>query len=100
MRNISNYKWIQKGTFESFKPKLLFAFLLLSMIFINACDDFVEVDLPNSQLNTATVFQDRATANAAIIAIYAKMRDAGVLSGNVSGMSNQLGNYADELVYF
>jgi len=100
MRNISNYKWIQKFTFESFNPKLLFGVLLFSMIFINACDNFVEVDLPNSQLNTATVFQDRATANAAMIAIYTKMRDAGVLSGNVSGMSNQLGNYADELVYY
>ncbi|MBC5862837.1 RagB/SusD family nutrient uptake outer membrane protein [Flavobacterium turcicum] len=100
MKKKSNINCTQKILFESLNRKLLFGMLLFSLVFLNACDNFVEVDLPTSQLNTNAVFQDRATANAAMINIYTKMRDAGILSGNVSGMSNQLGNYADELVYF
>jgi hypothetical protein len=100
MKKKSNFKWIQKIKLSSLNGKLLFGVFLFCLVVLNACDNFVEVDLPKSQLNTSAVFQDRATANAAMINIYAKMRDAGIVSGNVSGISNQLGNYADELVYY
>jgi len=64
------------------------------------CDSFVDVGLPNSQLSSGTVFEERATANAAMTNIYAKLRDSGLLSGNASGMSVALGVYADELDYY
>jgi len=64
------------------------------------CDSFVDVGLPNSQLSSGTVFEERATANAAMTNIYAKLRDTGLLSGNASGMSVALGVYADELDYY
>ncbi|OXA71535.1 RagB/SusD family nutrient uptake outer membrane protein [Flavobacterium aquidurense] len=70
------------------------------MILTQGCDNFVEVDLPSSQLTQSGVFEDKATANAAMVSIYAKMRDSGILSGNLSGLSNQMGNYSDELVYY
>lgn len=64
------------------------------------CEQFLEVELPASQLNTPFVFESYATANAAMVDIYAKMRDNGLLSGNSSGMGASLGAYADELQYF
>ncbi|SHM04867.1 RagB/SusD family nutrient uptake outer membrane protein [Flavobacterium saccharophilum] len=62
-----------------------------------SCDSFVEVDLPKSQLTSTAVFEDYATADAALTDIYANIRDTGILSGEGYGISNQLGNYTDEL---
>jgi hypothetical protein len=60
----------------------------------------VAVDLPPSQLTSTAVFEDKTTANAAMTSIYAKIRDSGILSGSAAGISNELGNYADELVFY
>jgi hypothetical protein len=74
-----------------------FMLLLYISIAVLSCDSFVEVDLPKSQLTNVTVFQDYATADAALTNIYSLIRDNGMLSGNGYGISNQLGNYTDEL---
>ncbi|MFL9829745.1 RagB/SusD family nutrient uptake outer membrane protein [Flavobacterium sp. ST-87] len=74
---------------------------LSSLLLLGAsCDSFVAVDLPESQLSRRAVFEDKATATAALAAIYAKIRDTGLLIGDGSGLSSQLGCYADELVPF
>ncbi|WP_255373725.1 RagB/SusD family nutrient uptake outer membrane protein [[Flexibacter] sp. ATCC 35103] len=72
--------------------KLLYlaGFLLLLI----SCDSFVETDLPKSQLNNEAVFEDYATATAALTDIYSKIRDNGMLNGN--GIPVQLGSYTDE----
>lgn len=79
-------------------------FSVLQLVVISAlmisCDSFVEVELPESQLTKTTVFQDFTTADAAMADVYAKVRDRGVLTGTQNGISNYLGNYADELVYY
>ncbi|MDP5198992.1 RagB/SusD family nutrient uptake outer membrane protein [Flavobacterium sp. DG2-3] len=74
-------------------------FILFLCITTNfaSCDSFVEVDLPKSQLTSVAVFEDYATADAALTDIYSKIRDIGMLSGSGYGISNQLGNYTDEL---
>ncbi|CAC9974409.1 RagB/SusD family nutrient uptake outer membrane protein [Flavobacterium panici] len=74
----------------------LLLFMLLGLLF--SCDSFVEVDLPKSQLTAEAVFEDYNTANAAMTNIYSTVRDKGILCGAPLGISNQLGNYADELV--
>ncbi|MHC0443079.1 RagB/SusD family nutrient uptake outer membrane protein [Flavobacterium sp. 3-210] len=76
----------------------LFLCLAPLLLLINSCDSFVDVELPGSQLNSTTVFKDYSTANAALTDIYSKIRDRGLLTGNGSGLSSQLGNYTDELV--
>lgn len=68
------------------------------LFFMNSCDSFVDVELPGSQMSGVAVFQDYATANAALADIYSKIRDRGFLTGNGSGLSSQLGCYTDELV--
>ncbi|MFH7000966.1 RagB/SusD family nutrient uptake outer membrane protein [Flavobacterium bizetiae] len=72
-------------------------FLFSAVLCFCACDSFVEVDLPKSQLTSGTVFEDYTTANAALVDIYAKLRDNGLLSGTLFGLSAQLGCYTDEL---
>lgn len=78
--------------------KALLALLLL--IGLHSCDSFVEVDLPKSQLINTTVFEDYGTASAALTDIYSKIRDKGILTGTNTGISNQLGNYTDEIIPF
>ena len=68
--------------------------------FFNSCDNFVDIDLPNSQLTEPAVFEDMATADAAMTSIYSKIRDIGLLTGRPTGLSLVLGNYTDELDYY
>jgi hypothetical protein len=65
-----------------------------------ACDSFLEVEQPKSQLTSSTVFKDYTTANAAMADVYSKIRDRGLLTGSQFGLSNQLGNYSDELAFY
>jgi hypothetical protein len=82
---------------HSFLQLFLFSCAVLCM---TSCDSFVEVDLPKSQLTNGTVFEDYATASAALTDIYSKIRDKGLLTGTSSGISNRLGNYTDEMNSF
>lgn len=82
-----------------FKATLLVVVALACFVQV-ACEDFVAVSLPNSQLTAPVVFEDKATANAAMVGVYAKIRENGLLCGTASGLSHQLGNYSDELTYF
>lgn len=79
--------------------------LVLTMYFILlflavGCDRFTDVDLPSSQLTAKDVFQDKTTANAAMVDIYAKIRNHGLLTGYPTGISNGLGLYSDELMFY
>lgn len=79
--------------------KIILGLLLISLSF-NACDDFVDIEIPSSQLTGAVVFDDRNTANAALADIYSKLRDNGILTGSSIGASVNLGIYTDELIYY
>lgn len=72
---------------------ILFFFAFLS------CES-LEVETPTHLLSGETLFTDPNTAEAAIISIYAKMRESGFLSGGSQGLSNLMGNYADEIEYY
>lgn len=82
--------------------KTLYSVIIYSLAYslcllLLGCDDFVDTDRPNSQLTTGAVFEDATTANAAMINIYAHMREDGLVSGKSFGMASLLGVYADEL---
>lgn len=80
------------------KTQIFFLFLLA--LCFQSCDSFVAVDLPDSQLTGANVFKDRTTVNAAMVDVYSKLRDNGLLTGSLEGISVNLGLYADELSYY
>jgi len=73
---------------------------LLCLFFLASCSEFVEVDLPPSQLPSQVIFEEPATARAAMAAIYANMRDGGFLTGSLNGLSCTLGLYTDELDFY
>lgn len=96
--NTNLYFWNTKNSLwgMAFDSLWIIAFALLMC----ACDNFVDVDLPNSQLTANTVFEEKATANAAMTDIYSKIRDAGLLTGSPSGLSHLLGIYTDEMDFY
>lgn len=78
--------------------KLLMMFTLV--VSLQSCDDFVNVDGPNSQLTTPEVFEDALTATVALTDIYAKMRENGFVSGRPNGFTCLAGAYSDDLVSY
>ncbi|MCG2419750.1 RagB/SusD family nutrient uptake outer membrane protein [Aequorivita sp. F47161] len=73
-------------------------FLLLLFAFFSC--ERIEVETPSHLLGGNNVYTDPTTVEAAIIGIYANLRDYGLLSGGAQGMSNLMGQYADELDYY
>ena len=76
---------------------ILFTASILSFV---SCESFLDIDAPSSQLNSSNVFEEKATATAAMTDIYGKMRDAGMLTGTSSGLTSLLGIYTDELDFY
>jgi Starch-binding associating with outer membrane/SusD family len=77
-------------------PKQVLCLIIIVQMF--SCESFVEVELPKSQLANKSVFEEFETADAALSDIYASLRTNGIFTGAGSGISNQLGNYSDELI--
>lgn len=101
MKNLNNNdleKWNSDNTIWKFI--MLAICFFLAALSMYSCDDFVDVDLPNSQLTADGVFEEKTTANAAMTDIYAKIRDAGLLTGSATGLSHLLGVYTDELDFY
>lgn len=71
-------------------------FLLLFLLF--SCEP-LEVNTPNHLLSGETVFTETKTVETAMVSLYASLRDRVLLTGMPNGMSNILGNYADEIIY-
>lgn len=100
---MKNYKrQTQLIFFNSNKIKLSIYFIWVSIFcsLLYSCDSFVDVDLPTSQLTGNTVFENKNTANAALVNVYAQIRDNGLITGKPTGISNLLGNYSDELTFY
>lgn len=74
--------------------------LAVILLLLSACDNFADVELPSSQLTSPNVFENKSTANAAMVDIYSKIRNKGLLTGYPAGLSSQLGLYADELKFY
>jgi hypothetical protein len=49
--------------------------LIIVFFTINACDSFVDIDIPKSQLASSAVFESYPIAEAALASIYASIRD-------------------------
>lgn len=68
---------------------------IFPILLISSCKSFIEVDLPKGLLTNEVVFQDAATAEAAIIDVLGNLR--GGVSSGVFGVSRQSAYYSDEL---
>lgn len=65
-----------------------------------SCEKFLEVDFPENELTGSAVFEEDATALAALSTLYALLRDDVLLNGTSSGLSVCMGTYTDELDYY
>jgi hypothetical protein len=75
--------------------------IILCMVFSGtSCVKFVEPDNPIGQIPQGAVFEDEATATAAIVTLYGNLRDNVILTGGFYGMNVLMGFYADELDYY
>ena len=82
-----------------FKKGFSIGFLILSLT-LPACDGFLEIGVPKSQLVSATAFENESTARSALLAIYAEMisSEQGFASGGNNSISVLAGLSADELI--
>lgn len=72
--------------------------LSFSLLMINlSCSDFLETELPKDQLDQSKVFNDAATAEAAMYNVYIMLVEGGFLNGSSAGNPFLLGCYTDEL---
>jgi len=87
---------------KSILTKYIFFWISLTVtILFQACDDFVEVNPPNTDLVQQTVFTNEKTALAAMSNLYADMAFAGFASGSsYSGYSLLAAFSADEWMSF
>ena len=74
--------------------------LIAILPLMGGCDNFTETGLTPTQLDTNAVFENSSTATAALTDIYARIREASLLSGKNSGTGYRLGLYADELTWY
>lgn len=74
--------------------------LSICIFLFSGCEDFLEIDEPFGQIPHQEVFEDEATATAAVTTMYAKLRDEVLVTGTSSGMGVLMGLYADELDFY
>ena len=78
--------------------RLRFGLISVCLTLLFSCESFVDVDLPNNQINGETVFEDTGTATAALADIYTQLRDNVLVNGRLtSGITTLFGHYSDEL---
>lgn len=74
----------------------ILALLLLKVTL--SCEKILEVDVPENQIPTESVFETVQTANAALAELYAGLWNSSPLAGNQTG--RLLGSYTDDLTYY
>lgn len=85
-----------KTRYISFK----IVFIIIVSSFNFSCEKLLEIDPPQTDLVTATVFRSDATANAAVQDIYFFIRNNGFVSGNSWGISFLGALYGDEMLNY
>lgn len=76
----------------------IYIFCGVSAFLFNACKSFVQLDLPNNMLTNELVFQNIATADAALLDVYGKLRGASPgASNSIFGITQDVGWFTDEL---
>ena len=72
------------------------AWLWLALMMASGCKKYLEVPLPPDQIAGSTVFQNDATASAALNGVYFRLASQGIFDGN-GGLGCYTGLYGDEL---
>lgn len=79
----------------------IFIYTILAILLLQvslSCEKMLEVDVPENQIPTESVFETVQTANAALAELYAGLWNSSPLAGNQTG--RLLGSYTDDLTYY
>lgn len=74
------------------------ACLLLLCISVAACEDFLEIDLPNNKMMSETVFNDEGSAESAVQGVYNQLSQAYFAAGGANSVTVLAGLSADNLI--
>ena len=74
--------------------------LLMISLCLTSCEDLVQIDLPDNQLNTPAVFSDKHTINAALSNLYSNLRGTPLFRGGNQALGADMSKYTDELDSF
>lgn len=77
-----------------------FSLVLVVLSLVVSCEDLIEIDLPNDQINTEDVYKDIITTKSALSYLYSNIRETSLFRGNRNGLGYDLGKYTDELRSF
>ncbi|MCY0976863.1 RagB/SusD family nutrient uptake outer membrane protein [Chryseobacterium wangxinyae] len=77
---------------------IIMAALIYLMSTAISCEKMLEVELPDNQMLSETVFSDTQTANAVLSGLYAGLWESSPVTGDQSG--RLLGLYTDDLTYY
>lgn len=88
-----------KHIFKNNQNSTWFVVLIVLTLCITACSN-LELDSPKHLIKGETLFTDSNAVQAAMIGIYANLRENTLLTGGHQGVSALLGVYADELDYY
>lgn len=80
--------------------KLFIITNLLLLFFTFSCEEFVSVDVPDTQLSSEQVFTDVSTAESVLTHVYTRLHNSVLVTGDSGGITVLLGHYADELTCF
>ncbi|OBW43558.1 SusD family protein [Chryseobacterium sp. MOF25P] len=72
--------------------------VLCVLTILMSCEKMLEVELPENQMLSETVFQDAQTANSVLSGLYAGLWEASPIAGDQSGRILSL--YTDDLTYY
>jgi hypothetical protein len=78
---------------------ILISSIQITLLF-SSCDQFVNVDPPRTEIVRATVFENEATANAAVSAIYHQMISESFARGGISSVTFIASLSSDELLNY
>lgn len=74
--------------------------IVFCVVILSSCEDFVRIDPPVSNLVTATVFNNDASAESAMLGLYYQMATNGYASGDLLSISFLASLSSDDLLNF
>lgn len=85
---------------QYFTYRFIQCMLVLLALFFQSCEQLIETDLPDDQINTEDVFKDIHTAKSALTDLYISIKEAPLFKAGSNGINLDLSKYTDDLNVF
>ena len=82
------------------KYSIYLSILAVAILFLTACEDFVDVDPPITALTGETVFDEDVNALSALSGLYSSISSQGTFVNTLNRMAVYVGSYSDEFINY